>query len=486
MNYRIIIYFLCNVMRIEALFMVPALAVSLYYGETGTAMSFLATIVILLLCSLPGFLTGQNKRQLYAKDGLVLAASVWIVLSIFGALPFFLSGEIPNYIRALFEVVAGLTTTGISTIESHVALSKGLIFWRSFTQWMGGIGVLVFLLALLPLTQGSGNSMHIMRAESTGPVIDKIVPKMKHTAKIIYTIYCVLSLLLFIALLFGDMSLFDNLCVTFGTAGTGGFSVQADSCAGYDHYSQMVISVFMLLFGMNFSLFYLILLGEVSKALRNEELRVYIGCLLVSVILVTINLYPVYQNIATTFYEAFFQVSSAISTTGFSTADFSNWPQLSRAILLVLMITGACAGSTTGGLKISRTLILLKSAKHNIQRVFTPRCVRVIRLNGQVIDDATLQATHGYLIIYLLTAAISCLLISVDNQSMETTFFSVISCLNNSGPFLADISPFTSFSFFSDFSILVLAADMIIGRLEIFPVLALFSPGIWRRATTIR
>lgn len=484
MNFKMIAYLIGHILRLEALFMVPAMAISHFGNQPTAARAFLITIFILLAVSFLGHKKPKNKG-FYTKEGFFVTALAWIVMSLFGALPFYISGEIPNYLLAVFETVSGFTTTGASILTDVEAMSKGMLYWRSFTHWLGGMGILVFLLAILPMTRGAGNTLHIMRAESPGPEVGKLVPKLHKSAKILYLIYCALTVIELILLLIGRMPVFDSVCITLGTAGTGGFGVLNSSIGSYSPYCQVVITIFMALFGVNFSIFYLLLMREFSQALHNEELHLYLGIMLSAIVLITINILPLYDsNVLDSLRYAAFQVASIMTTTGYATADFNLWPQLSRSILVVLMILGASAGSTGGGIKSARVLILLKYAKQSLRKMLNPREVNLVKVDDKVLDDEVIQGVNVYMTIYCAVALISFLLISLDNFSFETTLTAVIACLNNIGPGLGNVGPTGNYAGFSPISIIVLIFNMLIGRLEIFPMLFLFAPSIWRHSKT--
>ncbi|WP_101910576.1 TrkH family potassium uptake protein [Marasmitruncus massiliensis] len=487
MNFKMVVYLIGHILRLEALFMVPAMAISFFGKEPVSARAFFITIMVLLSVSLFATFRKPKSRGFYTREGFLVTALAWMVMSLFGALPFFISGEIPNYLFAVFETVSGLTTTGASILKDVEVMSKGMLYWRSFTHWLGGMGILVFLLAILPMTQGSGSTLHIMRAESPGPEVGKLVPRLHQMAKILYLIYCALTVMQMVLLLLGDMPLFDTVCITFGTAGTGGFGVLNSSCADYSPYCQIVITVFMMLFGVNFSIFYLLLMREFSQALLNQELRVYLGIMLSAVILVTVNILPVYRsNLPEALRYASFQVASIMTTTGFATADFNLWPQLSRSIMVVLMVLGASAGSTGGGIKSARVLILFQSAKQSLRKMLNPREVNVVKVDGKALDDEVIEGVHVYMTIYCAVAAVSFLIVSLDNFSLETNLTAVLSCLNNIGPGLGEVGPTGNFSGFSAGSTVVLILNMLIGRLEIFPMLFLFAPSNWKRTRVLR
>jgi len=478
MNRRMVFFILGRIMIVEAALMLLSVIVGLIYGEMAT-LSFVIPIVSLVaLGFLLSFKRPKNK-EIFARDGFFVVAAAWVVMSLFGALPFFFCGQFDSYIDCLFEVVSGFTTTGSSILSDIEALPKCIIFWRSFTHWVGGMGVLVFVMAILPLSEE--RSLYLMKAESPGPVVGKLVPKMKDTARMLYGIYIVLTALCFIFLLFGRMPAFDALCHAFGTAGTGGFSVKNAGIGFYDSaYIEMVLAVFMLLFGINFNLFYLLLLGHVKEVFKSEELRWYLGIVGVSTLVISLNIMNTFKG--QSFRYAFFQVASIITTTGFATTDFNiTFPEFSKSILVLLMFLGACAGSTGGGIKISRLIILLKNFKKEIKKLLHPRSVTVIKLEGKPLEKSISRNTVTYFMMYMVIMIISCLLISVDNFDFTTNATAVISCFNNIGPGLNVVGPMGNFGGFSWFSKLILSLDMLFGRLEILPMLVLFTPTAWRR-----
>ncbi len=482
MNYKMMGRFIVQTLFVEALFMIPALLISIFSAETMAAQGFVYTIgAIVLFMGVLFLLCKGAPNALNAKEGLVCVGISWIVMSMLGCLPFVFSGAIPHYIDALFEIVSGFTTTGASILARPEDLPKGILYWRSFSHWLGGMGVLVFLLALSPGDgKGGGFTMHLLRAESPGPNVGKLVPKMRKTATILYIIYIVLTVLNVIFLLLGDMSLFEAVCTAFGTAGTGGFGVKSDSIAGYSPYIQYVTAVFMLLFGVNFSCYYLILLRQFKSVFKDEELRLYFGIVIGSVVLIVLNLWGTYANAEETFRHAFFQVSSIITTTGFATTDFDLWPSFSKTILMGLMAIGACAGSTGGGIKVARVLLIFKSLRRNIRQVLHPRKVQVIRSNGGVVDEQIVTNTNAYLAAYIIIIVVSCLLVSLDNFSTGTNITAVLACFNNIGPGLEAVGPTCNYAGYGIFSKIVLILDMLAGRLEIFPILVLSSRSTWR------
>lgn len=476
MNYRVISYILGWVLAIEGLFLAVSAAVGAMYGERA-ALSFLYAALICAALGLPAILKKPRRMAFFMKEGFVTVALCWIVLSIFGALPFVFSGEIPRFTDALFETVSGFTTTGASVVPDVEVLSHCTLFWRSFTHWIGGMGVLVFLLAILPLAGGS--QMYLMQAESPGPSVGKLVPKTRHTALILYALYILLSIVEFILLLGGGMTVFDAVTTTFGTAGTGGFGIRNSSIADFSPYVQWVVAVFMMLFGINFNLYFLVLIGRGRQALKSEELRTYLGVIAVATLLIVLNTRAAGVRLGETVRHAFFQVSSIITTTGFATCDFDLWPSLSKCVLVLLMLVGACAGSTGGGIKISRVLILIKRAGEELHKFIFPNSVTKIRLEKKILDREVVHTTSAFLIVYVFIFAISTLLVSAEGHDLETCFTAVAATFNNIGPGLSVVGPTRNFGFFSDFTKYVLIFDMLAGRLELFPMLILFSPRTW-------
>ena len=461
-----------------ALLLLPA-AVAFLYGEK-SGLSFLMVSAVLLIIFLIFGRKKPGNKLIYGKEGLVIVGSAWILWSLFGALPFFISRCIPNYLDAFFETVSGYTTTGSTILSNIEALPMGMAFRRSLTHWIGGMGVLVFVMMLTSLDDES--SIHLMRAEVPGPEADKRVPKARSTAKILYSMYFVLTAAEVVFLLFGGMSFYDALIHSFSTAGTGGFSNRNASIAYYDRaYIDGVITVFMILFGVNFNIYFLLRLKNWKAALKNEELRGYLGIILASMAVITLNIMGMYGNILHAFRYASFQVGAIITTTGFCTANFDQWPDLSKVILLGLMVIGACAGSTGGGIKVSRFLILMKSVKQEIRRMLHPKSVTIVQINGKKVGRDTMHGVYIYFICYILIMMLSVLLVSINNYDFTTTFSSVLTTLNNVGPGLAQVGPIENFSGFSTLSKIVFCLDMLIGRLEIFPYLLLLSPDLWRR-----
>jgi len=483
MNYRAVLRYLGQVLNIEALFMIPALLISVGYGEPGGAKAFLLTIAVTFVL---GVLLShlRIRGNIYAREGFVTVALSWIAMSFFGALPFYFSGAIPSFVDCWFETVSGFTTTGASILTEIESLPRGILYWRSFTHWLGGMGVLVFLLAIVPLARGNGDTLHLLRAESPGPAPGKMTPTIRQTSRALYGIYIFLTVLETALLLLGGMPLFDSVTNALATAGTGGFAIKNASIAAYTSpYLQGVIAVFMMLFGVNFNLYYLLLLRNFRSVWKNEELRTYLGLMLCATIVIGIDILPLYQEAGTgkAFLDSFFQVSSIMTTTGFATADFNLWPQLSRLILVLLMFFGASAGSTGGGIKISRLLILGKHMKREMLTMLRPRSVHIARMDGKSLEEDTIRGTTAFLVAYCVICMLSMLLVSLDEFSMETTVTSVIACLNNIGPGLDMVGPTGNYSQFSLISKLILSLDMLFGRLEIFPMLLLFYPRAWKK-----
>ena len=479
MNRRMILYVIGQIVRLEAVLLVLPLAVSLIYGE-GDALSFAVTaLTALIIGQLLIWIGKPSNQRIYAKEGFITVAFAWIALSAIGALPFVISGEIPNYIDAFFETVSGFTTTGASILQNVESLSHGALFWRSFTHWSGGMGVLVLIMAIVP-TAG-GRSIHIMRAEVPGPTVGKLVPRVRDTAKILYMIYVAMTVLEIVLLLCGGMSVFDSIVHAFGTAGTGGFGIKADSIAGYNAYLQWVIAIFMLLFGVNFNLYYLLLIRRFKSVVKSGELWCYLGIVGAATAVITVNILSLYQNFAQALRLSAFQVASIITTTGYATADFNQWPELSKMILLLLMFVGGCAGSTAGGLKVSRIMLLFKTIRNELRRMLHPRSVGVVRLEGKPVPERTLDGVKVYLAIYMFLLAAILLILSFEPFDFLTDFSAAASCFNNVGPGLGMVGPAGSYALYSPISKLVLSAAMLLGRLEIYPLILAFSPSTWMK-----
>ena len=468
MNYKMMGKFISQILFVEAAFMLPALLLSIVYGEQSAVRGFIGAIIITLIVAAIMYVLCRNAvKRFYAREGLVCVGMSWIALSIMGCLPFFISREIPDFLDALFEIVSGFTTTGSSILTDVEALSHGLLYWRSFSHWLGGMGVLVFLLAVVPRDRGgSGFTLHILRAESPGPNVGKLVPKMHTTARILYVIYVLLTIINIVFLLFGGMPVFEAVCTAMGTAGTGGFGIKNDSMASYSPYIQNVCMVFMLLFGVNFSCYYLLLVRHFKTVFKDQELRMYIAIVLGSIVLITWNLHGFYSTLGETVRHAAFQVATVITTTGFATTDFDLWPSFSKGILLALMFLGACAGSTGGGIKVSRVVLLFRSLTKELSQSLHPNQVRKIHFEGRAVDHVILRSVNVFIAAYILIFAISVLLIGIDNYDLVTNFTAVAATLNNIGPGLELVGPAQNFGLFSNFSKLVLTFDKI-GRAHV-------------------
>ena len=481
MNHKMIGKMLGFLLLLECIFLLPPALVSVMDQEWAALRAFFVTMVISAILGGGLCLLGRNAEgHYYAREGFLIVGLGWLTLSAVGALPFRLSGEIPHYIDALFEVISGFTTTGASILTDVEAMSRGLLFWRSFTHWLGGMGILVFLLAVMPRSKG-GSGVHLLRAESPGPVVSKLVPKMRHTAAILYLIYVALTVLCVVFLLAGGMPLFDSVCTAFGTAGTGGFGVKNNSLAGYSPYLQTVCTVFMALFGVNFNVYFLMLMGRFKQAFASEELKFYLAVLVGATALITLNILPLYGGVGAAVHDAAFSVSSVMTTTGFATADFNLWPQFSQSVLLMLMLVGACAGSTGGGIKCARIILLWKSLKAHIRQSLHPRSVNLIRMEGRTVGEETIQGINSYMMAYCIIAIASFLLLTIDDLPFETNVTAIVACLNNVGPGLDLVGPTGNYSMFSDLSKIVLMLNMLLGRLEIFPLLIMLSPKAWKR-----
>ena len=479
MNKKIVLSILGKILWAEAILLVLPLIVSIIYGNSCT-IAFLITIAVAIVTALPLiiFCKTENKR-IYSKEGFVIVSLAWIIMSVIGTLPFVISGEIPSFIDALFETVSGFTTTGASILTDVTELSEGLLFWRSFTHWIGGMGVLVFIMAIIPAS--TDRSIHILRAEVPGPIVGKLVPKIRDTAKILYLIYIVLTVIEIVFLLLGGMPLFDSIVHAFGTAGTGGFGIKADSLGSYSPYLQWVITVFMLIFGVNFNLYYLILIKKIKNVFKSSELWVYVGINVVATVIIVMNTIGIYDSFADTLRNSSFQVASIITTTGYSSVDFNTWPELSKTVLMILMFIGSCAGSTAGGFKISRVILLLKMVKRHINGLIHPRAVGVVHFEGKKVDEPVLKGVTSYLTIYLVCFVAVFMLLSFDGFDIVTNFTAASACFNNIGPGFGAVGPAASYADYSVFSKLVLSAAMLFGRLEIYPMLFVFSRYAWSK-----
>lgn len=483
MNYKMMGRFIGKMLIVEAVFMLPAVLISLAEGERSSVLAFLISIVVIMLVAAILLLACKgSKNKFYAREGLVCVGLSWAIMSVMGCLPFYLSGAIPDFVDAFFEIVSGFTTTGASILKEIEGLPRGILYWRSFSHWLGGMGVLVFLLAITTAGGGdNGFTMHLLRAESPGPNVGKLVPKMRKTARILYELYILLTVINVIFLLAGGMPLFEAVCTAFGTAGTGGFGIKNDSIAGYSPYIQNVCTVFMMLFGVNFTCYYLLMLKQFKAVFKDEELRLYLGVAAGSVLLIAWNLKDFYPTLRETLRHAAFQVASIMTTTGYATTDFDLWPTFSKVILFLLMVIGASAGSTGGGFKCGRVLLVIKSLRRSVRQVLHPERVQVIRSNGHPVDERILQNTNAYLAAYVIIILLSFLLISIDGFSMTTNLSAVMACFNNIGPGFEAVGPTCNFSGFSSFSKIVLILDMLAGRLEIFPILILFTRTTWKQ-----
>ncbi|MCI9546840.1 MAG: TrkH family potassium uptake protein [Lachnospiraceae bacterium] len=478
MNYAMLVYILGSVLKIEGVFLTLPTVIAFFYGER-SLVAFLITMILCLAIGIGATWKKPDNTVFYSKEGFLAVSLSWVFLSIFGCIPFVLSGDIPSFTDALFETISGFTTTGASILSDVEALSKSGLFWRSFTHWLGGMGVLVFILAVLPMA--GGRHMYLMKAESPGPSVSKLVPRVKQTARILYAIYFVMTVAQIILLLLGGMPVFDAVTLSMGTAGTGGFGVRNDSVGSYTPYMRNVITVFMILFGINFNIYYLFLCKKWRQALRSEEVRMYFGIIILAIVMITYNVRNFFPNGREAFQQAAFQVASIMTSTGYSTVDFGKWPILSQTILLMLMFVGACAGSTGGGIKVSRVLLMIKSVKRELHIIVHPRARMKIKMDDRVVEGDTLRSVNVFIGCYLLIFAVSLLCISVDDFDFTTNFTAITATINNIGPGLGQVGPAGNFGGYSGFSKYVIMFDMLVGRLEIFPMMALFLPQTWRR-----
>ncbi|MBQ4155672.1 MAG: TrkH family potassium uptake protein [Clostridia bacterium] len=478
MNRRMVLNLTGKMILIEALLMILPLSVSIIYKNESIS-AFLITIAIALILGIACLAISKPRNHvIYAKEGFVIVAIVWFAMAAIGALPFYISGEIPKYIDAFFETVSGFTTTGASIITNVEILSEGIAFWRSFTHWIGGMGVLVFVMAIIP---ASDRSIHLLRAEVPGPIVGKLVPKIKDTAKILYLIYIAMTILEIILLFAGGMPLFDSCVHAFGTAGTGGFGIKADSIASYSHYLQWVITIFMLLFSLNFNLYYLALIKRFKSVFKSRELWCFVLVVAISITAITINIYPMYQNFEEAFRLSAFQTSSIVSTTGYATADFNLWPGLSKAILFMLMFIGGCAGSTAGGLKFARVIIIFKMIKREFLHMLHPRSVGIVKFEGKKVENHTLNSASNYFSLYIILFVSIFLVLSFDAFDFETNISATAACFNNIGPGFGAVGPAASYAEYSIVSKFVLSIAMLLGRLEIYPILIALSPSTWAK-----
>lgn len=471
------------ILLITGIFQIFPLLIAVIDHEPRNILAYIESLCLILLVGSALLLFSRGGNRMFsAQEGFAATGLSWIFMSAFGALPFFLSGQIPSYVDAFFEMVSGFTTTGASILTDVEALSRCNLFWRSFSHWLGGMGVLVFLLAVVPgARKNGGTGIYLMRAESPGPSVDKLTPHLRQTAMILYGIYILLTALCIMCLLLGGMPVFDSFCIAFGTAGTGGFAIKNSSMGGYSCFLQTVVTVFMFLFGVNFSLYYMLLLRKFKAVFKNEELRLYFGIAAGSIVLIAINISRMYNTIYESVHHAAFQVVSIMTTTGYGTVDFEQWPAFSKAILLSLMFIGASAGSTGGGLKVSRVLLLMKSIRRTIRKALHPRRVQPVYMDGRAVSEEVCDNVNAYLAIYCVILVLSFAIISVDGFSIGTNFSAVASCFNNIGPGFELVGATQNFSIYSDLSKIILSLDMLLGRLEIFPLLLLLSPDTWSR-----
>lgn len=479
MNRRMVFYTTGQLIKVEAALLVLPLLVAAIYGDNGIVAFALTVLTALAVGFGMTLLSRPDNKRIYAKEGFVIVALSWLSMSAIGALPFVISREIPNFFDAFFETVSGFTTTGASVVTNVEQLSHSVLFWRSFTHWVGGMGVLVFVMAIVPLS--TDRSIHVMKAEVPGPIVGKLVPRVRQTARILYLIYVVMTAVMVVFLVCGGMSFFESLLHAFGTAGTGGLAIKADSVASYSPYLQWVITIFMLLFGINFNLYYFLLLRRFSTVFKNGELWTYLGINLAATAIITFNIYGIYGSVEKSIRLSAFQVSSICTTTGFSTADFNTWPELSKAVLFLLMFFGGMAGSTAGGLKTSRIVLMFKTVRREFSRMLHPRSVSVVKLDGKQVDDVTLHSVSSYFLLYVGLYVLCFMLITFENFDFETSFTAVSACINNVGPGFGVVGPMGSFSGFSSFSKTVLSFAMLFGRLEIYPLLIALSPSTWSK-----
>ncbi len=479
MNHKMVFYMIGQITKLEAVALLLPTIVSLIYRESCGWIYLLTAVVAAALGFALTTILKKRNNVIFAKDGFVIVALSWIVLSLIGALPFTLSGEIPSYVDAVFETVSGFTTTGASILSAPQDLSRAAMFWRSFTHWLGGMGVIVLVVALMPSV--TGRSMHILRAEVPGPSVDKLVPKVRDTAKILYLIYVVLTLIEIIVLWAFGMPLFESVVHSFGTAGTGGFGVKADSIGGYAPILQWLIAIFMLAFGVNFNVYYLILRRRFGAVLRSCELWVYVGVVVLAIAIITFSISPMYSSVLETLRYSTFQVSSILTTTGYATTNFDLWPTLAKCVLFILMFIGGCAGSTAGGLKVSRIVILFKIIKRQFLRILHPRSVSAVQIDGKRIDEDTLQGVGAYFIVYMFAFALIFLLLCIEPMSIETNISATAACFNNIGPGFAGVGPTANYLAYSDFSKIILSFAMLLGRLEIYPILFVLIPTTWTK-----
>ena len=483
MNVKFVFRIVSLAVLVTSIFMLPAAGIALYDGQQRNVSAYITTIFIMIFVSLSVLMaTRKIKQTVYAQEGIAATAISWLAISLFSALPFFWSGEIPNYIDALFETISGFTTTGASILSDVEALSRCNLYWRSFSHWLGGMGMLVFVIAVVPQSKkSSGSGIHLMRAESPGPSVGKFTPHLRETALILYGIYILLTVLCIVFLIVGNMPIFDSLCIAFGTAGTGGFAIKNSSLGAYSPYLQNVVTVFMFLFGINFNVYFLIILKQLKTVFKNEELRAYFIIAIGAVFMITLNIAHMYSGLKEAFHHAAFQVSSVMTTTGYSSVDFEQWPSFSKSILLLLMFIGASAGSTGGGFKVSRVLLLAKNIRRTIGKTLHPRKVYLVTMDGKNVDESVCNGVDAYMAVYCAILLISFAIISLDGYTIGTNFSAVTACVNNIGPGFELVGATGNYGHFSYLSKIILSIDMLLGRLEIFPLIALVSPGLWSR-----
>ncbi len=479
MNLPMIRYILSQIMRIEGAFMLLPCIVALCYGEK-EGVIYLITAAALIAIGMIGCAFKPSNTMIYMKEGCISTALSWILLSVCGSIPFVITGEIPSFVDALFETVSGFTTTGASILPDVESLTHTSLFWRSFTHWLGGMGVLVFLLAVIPMSGGS--NINLMRAESPGPSVGKLVPKIGATARILYKIYLAMTVVEIVFLLAGGMPVFDSLCLSFGTAGTGGFGIKSDSFASYSAYTQWVVAIFMLLFGINFNAYYYILMHQIKRAFTMEEVKAYLAMIASAVAVIFISIADKYEHAFTALTHAFFQVTSITSSTGYASADFDLWPTIAKYVLVIMMFVGACAGSTGGGFKVSRILILLKTIRKELSSYIHPKIVRKVNMDGKPVEHDVIRAINVYLITFVSVLMVSVFVLAIEGYDLESTFTAVLACLNNIGPGLSLVGPTCNYGFLSSLSKFILMFDMLAGRLELFPMLILFHPNLYKGA----
>ena len=479
MNYKMITYILGWVLKIQSATMVIPLICAFLYNEKNEIWVWTVCIIASALIGIAITLKQPKNKTMYAKEGFVAVALSWILMSLVGSVPFMLSGNIPNFTDSFFESVSGFTTTGASILEEIEFLPHSMLMWRCLSHWIGGMGVLVFLMAIVPLS--GGGSVHLLKAETTGPSVSKLVPKLKSTAMLLYAIYIVMTFIQVILLLFGGMDLFSSIAISFSTAGTGGFAILNSGAASYSPYIQYVITIFMILFGIDFSLYHALLLREAKRVLKSEELKVYLGIIITAIVLIMLNSYNLFPTLEEAFRHISFTIGSVITTTGFATTNYDLWPEFSKIVILIVMFVGACAGSTGGGIKVSRVIILIKSIVKEVRTSVHPRTTLKIKMNGRIVQHETIRVVNVFMAAYIMIFFTAMLLLSLDNFNFTTTFTATVATLNNIGPGLDMVGPTGNFSQFSPLSKIIMSICMLVGRLEIFPMLLLLSPYTWKK-----